>query len=329
MADPRIYTIGWISATEIESVAAQQFFDERHPIPEQVTRHDNNVYALGRIGHHNVVMACLPMGEYGSTTATRVARDILNSFPNVCLGLMVGVGGGAPTADDDIRLGDVVVSSTANNIGGVFQYDYGKTIQDQAFQYTRMLDQPPKPLRLAVSTLKAQYRCDGHQLDFKVRQILEKKRRLQKHFSRPADESDVLYRSNVVHHEHCGKECAGNPSDLVPRRRRGEDEDLPVIHYGLIASGNQLMMDAVVRDKLAAGKGALCFEMEAAGLMNHFPCLVVRGISNYADTHKNGKWEGYAAMAAAAYAKDVLSHIPETKAGSERSLNEELSSGMI
>ena len=53
--------------------------------------------------------------------------------------------------------------------------------------------------------------------------------------------------------------------------------DDPAIHYGLIVSANQLMEDALVRDKLAA-QGVLCFEMEAAGLMNHFPCLVIRGI---------------------------------------------------
>jgi hypothetical protein len=66
------------------------------------------------------------------------------------------------------------------------------------------------------------------------------------------------------------------------------------------------MKDALIRNKLAAEKEVLCFEMEAAGLMNHFPCLVMRGICGYADSHKNSKWQGYAAMVAAAYAKDLL-----------------------
>src|SRR5690606_20569016 len=83
---------------------------------------------------------------------------------------------------------------------------------------------------------------------------------------------------------------------------------LPIsIHYGLIASGNQVMKDAFIRDKLAKEKDILCFEMEAAGLMNHFPCLVIRGICDYSDSHKNKEWQGYAAMTAAAYAKDLLS----------------------
>jgi nucleoside phosphorylase len=66
-----------------------------------------------------------------------------------------------------------------------------------------------------------------------------------------------------------------------------------------------LMKDAVMRDSLAS-EGVLCFEMEAAGLANRFPCLVIRGICDYSDSHKNKRWQGYAAMTAAAYAKDLL-----------------------
>jgi hypothetical protein len=47
--------------------------------------------------------------------------------------------------------------------------------------------------------------------------------------------------------------------------------------------------------------------------MDHFPCLVIRGICDYSDSHKNKEWQGYAAMAAAAYAKDLLCRIPQSK----------------
>jgi nucleoside phosphorylase len=82
--------------------------------------------------------------------------------------------------------------------------------------------------------------------------------------------------------------------------------DEPQIHYGTIASGNQVMKDAGARDRLAQKHGIICFEMEAAGLMDVLPCLVIRGICDYADSHKNKKWQGYAAIAAAAYAKELL-----------------------
>jgi nucleoside phosphorylase len=76
----------------------------------------------------------------------------------------------------------------------------------------------------------------------------------------------------------------------VSRTQRDELQDNPAIHYGLIASANTLMKDVRIRDRLAADKGVLCFEMEAAGLMNQFPCLVIRGICDYADSHKNNEW---------------------------------------
>lgn len=91
----------------------------------------------------------------------------------------------------------------------------------------------------------------------------------------------------------------------------------------MITSGNTLVKDTQLRDKLA-DKGALCFETEAAGLMNHFPCLVIRGICDYADSHKNKEWQGFAAMAAAAYAKDLLRQIAPNKVEAERRISEVL-----
>ena len=66
----------------------------------------------------------------------------------------------------------------------------------------------------------------------------------------------------------------------------------------------------------------LCFEMEAAGLMNSFPCLVVRGICDYADSHKNKTWQAYAAGSAAACAKEVLLVIPPAEIAKTRTVNE-------
>lgn len=98
-----------------------------------------------------------------------------------------------------------------------------------------------------------------------------------------------------------------------------------MIHYGLIASANQLMKNGLVREKLATEHDILCFEMEAAGLMNHFPCLVVRGICDYSDSHKNKDWQGYAAMTAAAYTKDLLCRIVPSKIEQEKKIVDILS----
>jgi nucleoside phosphorylase len=136
-------------------------------------RNDNNDYTLGRIGKHNVAIAVLPDGEYGISSAASVARDMLNSFPNIGIGLMVGIGGGAPSPKHDIRLGDI------NGKGGVFQHDFGKGVQGQGFQETGVLNQPPSILRTAVSGLKSRYETKGHRLEGVINSILEKNRRLQ------------------------------------------------------------------------------------------------------------------------------------------------------
>jgi nucleoside phosphorylase/tetratricopeptide (TPR) repeat protein len=313
MADSKTYTVGWICAITVEYVAAQAFLDEQHAPPESLPPQNKNDYTLGRIGRHNVVICVLPLGEYGTSSAARVAEDMLHSFPNVRIGLMVGIGGGAPSPQHDIRLGDVVVSTPLNGRSGVIQYDFGKMIQGQGFCPTGFLDQPPTLLRAAVNGLQVQYELEGHQLEESIRRALEKRPRLRRKYQRPDLESDRLYRSHVVHppegRSDCKIVCGDGSTKLVSRHPRSKDEDNPAIHYGLIASANQLMKDAQIRDKLAAEMDVLCFEMEAAGLMNHFPCLVIRGICDYSDSHKNKEWQGYTAMVAAAYAKELLFRI--------------------
>ncbi|KAI9683265.1 MAG: hypothetical protein M1822_006130 [Bathelium mastoideum] len=324
------YTVGWISAISTEYVAAQVFLDAKHEGPKYTHQHDNNDYTLGRIGNHNVVVAVLPSGEYGMSSAAGVARDMLHSFPNIRVGLMVGIGGGAPSTKHDIRLGDIVVSDPREGKSGVFQFDLGRTTQGQEFQVTGSLDRPPILLRTAINGLKADYELEGHKLEEGVIDALKKRPRLVKKYSRPESSTDRLYQATVVHpptEEDCGLSCGNELPNLVSRLERTEDDDNPAIHYGLIASSNQLMKDALVRDKLAMKQDVLCFEMEAAGLMNHFPCLVIRGICDYSDSHKNKEWQGYAVMTAAAYTMDLLYRIPPKKVEAERKAVDILSGG--
>lgn len=317
------YTVGWICALSTEHVAARVFLDQEHAGPPPTAPHDNNSYALGSIGEHNVAIAVMPSGEYGTASAAGVARDMLSSFPNIRIGLMVGIGGGAPNAKHDIRLGDVVVSEPGNGLGGVYQYDFGKNIQNEPFVHTRFLAPPPTVLLTAISSLKSTYEIDGHRLQEDIERILATKKRLRKKYGRPDAATDRLFKSEVVHSQ--DETCCSNingidPASLILRPARDEDEDDPAIHYGLIASGNSLVKDARFRDAVAKEKNVLCFEMEAGGLMNHFPCLVIRGICDYSDSHKNKDWQGYAAMTAAAYAKDLLHRISPIKVEAETPL---------
>ncbi|OCK72644.1 hypothetical protein K432DRAFT_412475, partial [Lepidopterella palustris CBS 459.81] len=168
----------------------------------------------------------------------------------------------------DIRLGDIVVSAPGDGNGGVFQYDFGKTIQ-------------------AVTSLKAQYEIDGHQLKEAINRILEKRPRLCQKYKQPDSSTDRLFKPEATHHSNCAVDCVYDSSKLISRHGGTEEEDNPAIDYGLIASANQQMKDALIRDRLAYEKDVLCFEMGAAGLMNLFPCLVIRGICDYSDSHKN------------------------------------------
>ncbi|KAI8242562.1 Serine/threonine-protein phosphatase 6 regulatory ankyrin repeat subunit B [Colletotrichum sp. SAR 10_96] len=331
MSDPQKYTIGWICALTTELTAAKVFLDEEHEKLKSNPANDSNAYTLGRIGEHNVVLTVLPKWEYGTTTAATVANNMARTFPNIRVGLMVGVGGGAPTRWNDIRLGDVVVSSRDAEKGGVFQYDYGRTVEKQTFVATGTLNQPPQSLLIAVAKLESKYELEGHHLQEDLEQVLSRYKRLRKKYSRPLAGSDRLYISGFVHPSAssdvgCAEACGDDESVLVVRDERDDDEDDPKIHYGLIASGNSLMKNADLRDKLAAERSVLCFEMEAAGLMNHFPCLVIRGICDYSDSHKNLDWQGFAAMMTAAYAKDILLELAAGQVAAEVRLKDVIDS---
>ncbi|KAF5018108.1 hypothetical protein F66182_9927 [Fusarium sp. NRRL 66182] len=308
MLDVGDYTVGWVCALPAENLAAQEFLHEEHEGPEWRSKGDTNSYRLGRIGKHNTVIAVLPLGEYGTASAAVVATNMVRSFPNISIGLMVGIGGGAPRLPHrDVRLGDVVVSYQENGHGGVFQYDFGKSIQERSFEYTQPLHQPPQALLTAIAGLRKRHNETGNGLLKAVNQVLEKNPTIKDRFGRPSSDTDILFESDFVHAGGSCASCYSQGSDRViprPEREPGLNDGL-VIHYGTIASGNTLMKDALLRDRLADEKNLLCFEMEAAGLMNTFPCVAIRG---------------FAALAAAAYARDLVNYLVPERVQEEKKL---------
>lgn len=103
--------------------------DKRHsPLVQHLSNH--NAYTLGRVREHNVVIACLPARHTSTSSAATVAAQMSYSFGGIRFGLMVGIRGGVPSTDCDIRLGDVVVSQPGLQNGGVVQYDFGKTMAE-------------------------------------------------------------------------------------------------------------------------------------------------------------------------------------------------------
>ncbi|KAF4633956.1 hypothetical protein G7Y89_g4154 [Cudoniella acicularis] len=301
---PTAYTVGWLSALLTEFKAAQAMLDKRHnPLETVSNKNDKNDYVLGSIGKHNVVMVCL--AEYGVVRAAATVSTLLSSFVNIRLGVMVGIGGGIPSEDHDIRLGDIVVSMPTGEHGGVIQYDIGK-IEKDGFYRVHSLNKPDMQLRNVVNTLKTKHDLEQQISNLKT-EAFKPFPRWEKEFKQPGT-SDRLFNAQ---YQHVGnnRTCDGCDEANLEVREDRADSTIPEIHYGNIASGNSVIKNAEDRDRLAKRDNVICFDMEAAGLMDDLPCLVIRGICDYADSHKNKQWQPYAAAAAAAYAKVLLLHI--------------------
>jgi nucleoside phosphorylase len=284
--------------------------DEIHGDPEPISSYDDNIYALGKIGQHNVVIAC-PNGPGATSTAAMVKLMLIRELPNIRIAVVAGIGGGAPSSKHDIRLGDIVVGSPVDGEaleGGVFGYNFRKARAGGEVQMVRYLDLPPILVR-AVNVLKNQYTsAAGHRISETIRRVVTAHSGLHSTYTLPSPDPDILYDSNYIHSD-ITKTCTEICTDPLAKRirpPRSADQDNPAIHYGLIATSHLLMTDAKARDRLSAEKGVLCFEMGSAGLMENFPCLVVRGICDYSDSHKIKAWRSYAAMAAAVYTKDLM-----------------------
>ncbi len=295
------YTVGILCALPKELMAVRALFDKRHDNVD-IPRDDSNHYALGEICHHMVVAACLPAGEIGTNSAAHSISNMNRSFPSLRLRfcLLVGIGGGAPSEENDIRLGDVVVSLPTGSYPGVLQYDRGKEKENTSFELTGSLAPPPRCLTSAISSLRSDPDLPPDPLRFYLEEIASR----LPDYRYPRQDRDQLFKT-FCSECHPLKLCPDSTNHIIDRNPRLTDQ--PRIHYGLIASGNRVLKDSKVRDTLAREHGVLCFEMEAAGVVNAgLDCLVIRGISDYADAAKNKEWQEYAAASAAAYAKLLL-----------------------
>lgn len=301
MSDPCDYLVGWICATWTEYVAAQAALDKEHEQPEHLSPNDSNDYSLGIIGNHNVAIACSPYSEYKTTSAATVATNMLQSFPNIRMGLLVGIGGGVPSTQHDIRLGDIVVGIPRDGQGSVFQYDFDETVNTRAFRKTQFLSPLPFSVLKEVASFRSEKKYKGYTIGEVKDHILQRSPTLQKIYKKPDLDADLLLDPEVS--------PIITAAGFYNRKKLRRVQNNPTVHYGVIASAKQPITDAALRDALAAQRNVLCFDTEAADFQNPFPYLVVRGICDYSDSPRDMKWQGYAAVAAAAYAKVLLTRI--------------------
>jgi hypothetical protein len=193
------YTVGWMCALRSELGAATAMLDEEHEDLQHQDSSDKNAYQLGRIGNHNVVIACLPAGQYGTISAANGSKDMTRTFESLRFGLMVGIGGGAPNQENDIRLGDIVVSQPNGTNGGVIQYDRGKTVRDGEFVRTGSLNTPPTVLLTALSKLQAVHERLPSKVPIYLAEMIEKFPQMRTAYSFQGENNDHLYRVGYEH----------------------------------------------------------------------------------------------------------------------------------
>ncbi|CEJ90691.1 hypothetical protein VHEMI06456 [[Torrubiella] hemipterigena] len=311
------FRVAILCALTIEADAVEALFDhiwddlEENQRPLGKVAGDPNSYTLGVIGRHNVVLAHMP--SMGVASAASVASSCKMSFPQIKLGAVVGVCGVVPGSDSRNRervLGDVIIST------GVIHYDAGRITDDGFKRRTNMQDN--------LGRLPADMRSLLHKLEgLRSRRELEAQmlgylKTLQDidelEASYPGKAHDVLFAPEYKHGQDQAasqdKQChelGCNGTVVVRQRLLAEKEDpIPSVHFGIIASGSSVMKTAGVRDETAKRDSVIAFEMEGAGAWDSFPCVVIKGFCDYADSHKNKRWQLYAAAVAASCAKAFL-----------------------
>ncbi|KAL2158270.1 hypothetical protein VTH06DRAFT_4591 [Thermothelomyces fergusii] len=314
----------------VSSILDQTWDDDGIELPKSPA--DSNQYVNGRIGKHNVVLTLLPerMGKVGAAIAT---SDLRHSYPKLRLTLLVGICGGVPTAGkDEIILGDVVISQS------LVQYDFGTQYPDGFRRKDNPKDNLAKPNHEIQAILAMLNTNRRDELSRRTASFLRELQQQKPEYVFPRGSADRLFRSDY-RHKHQGSpecECRNHASETDPvceeamkksceevgcedgflvRRSRVEQREGPepppaafdpAIHIGPVGSGDTVMKSGIRRDAIARQEGIVAFEMEAAGIWEHLPCLVVKGVCDYADSHKNKMWQNYAAATAASAAKALL-----------------------
>jgi nucleoside phosphorylase len=237
------------------------------------------------MGYQNVAIACFPAGEIGIGSAGVMAAEVLRDLPNLRYGLLVGIGAGIPSTENDIRLGDVAVSVPADDNPGIIGYDLVK-VEPEELRLKQWQNASHPAIRSAISHIAA-----------KSLSLLS---------SEPRGINDAPWLSHLGRFKGTRFELPRTPPLTRFSNQQRQPAHAPHIHYGCILSGNRVIKSAHYRDALVKSHNAIAIEMEAAGMMNKLPVGIIRGISDFADAEKNDEWQMYAAASAAAFAKELV-----------------------
>ncbi|RFU73424.1 kinesin light chain [Trichoderma arundinaceum] len=299
---------------------------------------DPNTYRTGRIGKHAVVLALL--SHMGKASAAAAAASMRFSYKALRMVILAGICGGVPyDGQTEIVLGDVVIGKS------VVQYDFGRKYPNEFMRKDTAEDnlgKPDKNIRnlLAVFNTESGREKLQDQTAYFLKQLQEKAVRDQLKYRYPGTSKDKLFESSYRHKHRvspkciCG-DCHGRMDPIcaeaitsscdalqcderyLVRRKRLQKQDgqEPVVHIGIVASGDTVMKSGEDRDRIAEKEGVIAFEMEGAGIWEEMPCLVVKGVCDYADCHKNKEWQNFAAATAASASKAILEQYTQSDRG--------------
>ncbi|KKY16867.1 putative kinesin light chain [Phaeomoniella chlamydospora] len=299
------YSVAIVCPLAIELSAVRLMLDARHQTPYFDTKDDDNHYTCGSMFGHNVVIVNLPQWKNGLISASHLVNPLHRTFPNVQVTLLVGIGGGLPSIkplqqpNENIRLGDVVIGWDGDKSQAIVQWNGGRK--------GRILPQPDRRILNILTKMESNQQLG----EAKLHEHL--KRCTNAMFSFPGRQYDRLYETSYSHTSTQDTSCANcDPVHAISRASRKTNDFQ--LHLGPIVSVEHVVTTAETRDRIRDETHALCIEMEAAGILERKNCLVIRGISDYADSHKNDVWKPYAAATAASVAREFLSIMPPGEA---------------
>jgi nucleoside phosphorylase len=279
------FEIGIICALPLEALAVKEVFQTVYSENQFDGKEpgDSNSYTKGSIGQHRVVLAHLP--GMGKVNAAAAASTFKSTFRNLKLVLLVGICGGVPEGanGEQLFLGDVVIGTS------VVQTDFGRqtpTGFDRKDTIRDNLRKPPPEIGSFIAKLESD-RQNISETTLRYLAMLLGKPGFGTAGFPGAHEDKVL---------------AGSP----PKSSRERSHNEPSIHFGAVASSDLVMKSGTDRDRIAKAEKVIAFEMEAAGVWDQLPTLVAKGVSDYADCHKNDMWKEFASASAWACTKAVI-----------------------
>ncbi|KAL3481062.1 hypothetical protein BJX99DRAFT_254040 [Aspergillus californicus] len=306
------YTIGWLYGSTDEGTASFHLFDKVHGEPQHVLgldRSDARKYKLGSVGKHNIVMASTNY-DLGPSYAPSAINKLIETFPNIRFFLMIaGNGGGLAnyevTPACDIRLGDVVVGFNKEKPERSLVPYSVILAREEGPTYNA----PPKAMLKALDTLNRDVQNHGPQILATVKDIMDRNPAFEKREGAIPDiATDRLFQSDYQHESYKCEEC--DTTKLVTPARQPRSENIAVVHQGTIATAGVTVVDTYTRDRLIrANPEYLCMDDGLWIMGTQWPCLVIRGVSHYADSHFNDDWISYATLNAGAYAKILLNSL--------------------